>query len=521
MLISLDDITIKAGERRLFEHTTWHIGRAQRWAITGPNGSGKSTLAKAVSRGLPLFQGRIVYFFDPHAPQGRAYLNPNEILTFSAETHQAFLRQFVDYHQARWQSIEGELAPTVSHLLSGEPLSPYASPAAGQASLDLKGEAAASLFGLEFLLGRKMHQLSHGELRKVFLVRLLLRSPKLLILDDPYTGLDQELRTRLRVGIEQLLEKQDPPVLLVSSREDDLPEGVDHLLRVEDNRVVDQGARDGMSRRRVQPSPAASARSGQAAGFSPSRDFTAMLAKYAAALEKNSPSMPVMVQMEDVSVHYREAAVLQKINWTVGRGERWALTGPNGAGKSTLLSLILADNPQAYTNDIHLFGRKRGSGESIWEIKKKIGWVSPELHIFYEKTASCLDVICSGFFDSVGLYRRSSEEQAAEARAWLVALGMDSLAGQPFESLSTGQQRLVLLARALVKNPPLLILDEPCQGLDDFRRAFFTSLIDQLCVRAPVTLIYVSHYADEIPTSITHQLSLDHGQILRMGVRSV
>jgi molybdate transport system ATP-binding protein len=218
--------------------------------------------------------------------------------------------------------------------------------------------------------------------------------------------------------------------------------------------------------------------------------------------------------MKDVDVTYQQVNVVDHLNWTVRRGERWALLGPNGAGKTTLLSLVLADNPQAYRNEIRLFGKPRGSGESIWQIKRRIGWVSPELHAFYDQAATCLDVVCSGYFDSVGLYRQVDETQQQIALGWLNALGLSELKARRFHSLSAGQQRVALLARALVKFPPLLVLDEPCQGLDDQRRAVFVGLVEQICSQTPVTLIFVTHYLEELPPAVNHRLRIEKGSVV-------
>jgi len=177
-----------------------------------------------------------------------------------------------------------------------------------------------------------------------------------------------------------------------------------------------------------------------------------------------------------------------------------------------LLSLILADNPQAYANDITLFGKRRGSGESIWEIKQSIGWVAPELHLYYPRSATCLDVVCSGFFDSVGLYRRPSAHQRESASAWLRTLGLDC-AEAVFAEVSEGEQRLALLARAMVKNPALLVLDEPCQGLDAGNRDRVLQAIDSIG-GDKTSLIYVTHRGDELPRRITRVLSLNQGRVV-------
>jgi molybdate transport system ATP-binding protein len=223
--------------------------------------------------------------------------------------------------------------------------------------------------------------------------------------------------------------------------------------------------------------------------------------------------------MKDTIVTYGDTVVLQNINWTMRHEENWAVLGANGAGKTTLLSLILADNPQSYANEITLFGKRRGSGESVWDIKQKIGWVSPELQAFHQKRTPCLNVVCSGFFDSVGLYKTCSPEQIDTAKHWMQSFGISDLAGHPLGTVSVGEQRLVFLARALVKNPLLLIFDELGQGLDYRNRRRILDLLDQLCLQTQVNLIYVTHHYDEMPQAITHVLKLEQGRIREKGQR--
>jgi molybdate transport system ATP-binding protein len=201
----------------------------------------------------------------------------------------------------------------------------------------------------------------------------------------------------------------------------------------------------------------------------------------------------------------------------VRRGERWALLGHNGAGKTTLLSLILGDNPQAYANDIELFGRQRGSGESIWDIKRRIGWMAPELHRHYPALMRCFDVVCSGWFDSVGLYRKCTPTQNDACRAVMEDLKISKLAQQSMKTISETEQRLVLLARALVKHPQLLVLDEPCQGLDAHNREFVYQTLDNSTHWAQ-SLILVTHQTHHLPKSITHSLILDKGQVAAQNV---
>lgn len=207
-------------------------------------------------------------------------------------------------------------------------------------------------------------------------------------------------------------------------------------------------------------------------------------------------------------MRYGDTIILHDINWTVRAGESWALLGPNGSGKTTLLSLILGDNPQVYANNVVVFGRPRGSGESVWEVKQHIGWVSPELHLHFNASATCFEVVASGFHDTVGLFQPASARQRAVVRQWLARFRLLEFAHQPLFSLSAGLQRMVLLARAVAKSPRLLILDEPCQGLDSAHRALFVRAVDALIRAGAVTAIYVTHRPDEIPASIKRVLRL-------------
>jgi molybdate transport system ATP-binding protein len=196
------------------------------------------------------------------------------------------------------------------------------------------------------------------------------------------------------------------------------------------------------------------------------------------------------------------------MNWDVNAGEKWALSGDNGSGKSTLLSLICADNPQSYACDISLFGYRRGSGESIWDIKKRIGYVSPEMHRGYQKNLPAIDIVASGLHDSVGLYKRPQPEQMSICEWWMDIFGIAGLKDKSFMQLSSGEQRICLLARAFVKDPELLILDEPLHGLDTFNRRRVKRIVEAFCRRRDKTLIMVTHYDNELPATVTDTLTL-------------
>ena len=387
-----------------------------------------------------------------------------------------------------------ESAPTVADLLSERNIhhsnpfiveAPILKKKTEVSGFNKKRTKLIAAFGLKRLLTERMVELSNGERRKVSIARALLKNPKLLILDNPFEGLDVKFRATLKKNLETLM-RGDARVIIVGTGREEMPSGITHVLRIGEDHMVSVGLRDDML-----------SGSGSTGKVSPGK-------------KKPAPkkSSKILVVMKNVNVSYNKIPVLRKLSWTVREGEKWALFGPNGAGKTTLLSLILGDNPQAYANDITLFGKRRGSGESIWEIKRKIGWVSPELQLYYPAEATCLDVVCSGFFDTVGLYRAPSPRQEKIARSWLKRFGLAERADVLFEDISEGEERLVLLARALVKDPALIVLDEPCQGLDAANRDHVLAAVDSVAAHPRRSMIYVTHRTDELPSSITHVLNL-------------
>jgi molybdate transport system ATP-binding protein len=220
------------------------------------------------------------------------------------------------------------------------------------------------------------------------------------------------------------------------------------------------------------------------------------------------PDFEVAVRVRNLTVRYGGRRILEGVDWEVRRGECWNIAGPNGSGKSTLLSLINADNPQAFAHDIVLFDRPKGRGESIWDIKRMIGYVSPELHQHFEATIDAFSVVASGLFDTIGLFRRVEGRLREAVGACMARMRVDHLSARRFHTLSDGEQRQVLLARALVKDPPMLILDEPCQGLDEAAVRHVNALVDVACRAGGKTLLHVSHYRSETPSCVDRHLEL-------------
>lgn len=504
-LVRMEDAAFRLGRNTVFENTDWEISPGRHWAVFGPNGAGKTTLVRGLCREITLCAGRIRYFFDspkngcPY--EGRPYFVKNEIIRLSPETQHAMFGPFGGYHQARWQSFESKGVPTVAEWFVQHLDWPAAS---------LHQHPALLQLGVSGLLEKQVLHLSNGEARRVALAAALMRRPHLLILDDPFCGLDAAGRAVFGEIIEGLLTAATPTIILITHRREEIGQDIEHGLFVKDMDIIRRGP--------IEHALAAAASEGRnnapgAASADKASNATPAAFRKRQSAENTNP----LIDMRRVTLRYQGRAVLSGIDWRVYPGQHWAVLGANGAGKSSLLSLILADNPQAYANEIYLFGYRRGAGESIWDIKQRIGWVAPELQGDFPKQASCFDVVCSGFYDTIGLYRTASAEQQQAAEAQLAAFDIPHLADRRMGDASTGEKRLVLLARALVKNPRLLVLDEPCQGLDADHRRDLVSRIDALCRNTAVTLIYVTHHRDELPPSITHVLKLEKGRLCSCG----
>ncbi|RYD87694.1 MAG: ATP-binding cassette domain-containing protein, partial [Sphingobacteriales bacterium] len=310
-----------------------------------------------------------------------------------------------------------------------------------------------------------------------------------------FAGLDTETRRELRHLVNEVAASGITVVLSTTPAE--IPEAVTHIARFEgDNTIAlfEKGATETLNN-------------------SPEKEHRVSRSEVASLLSLgHRPSFNNIVLMKDVNIQYGEKRVLHAINWTVKQGERWALVGPNGAGKSTLLSLINGDNPQAFANHIVLFDRKKGSGESIWDIKRKIGFFSPELYQYFPLETGCLDAVESGFYDTIGLFRPSDPELRAIALRWMDLLGVAHLSHKALHQVSAVHQRLCLLARAFVKSPPLLLLDEPCQGFSEEQVALLKDLVNVICAESNTTVIYVSHYKEEIPGCVDRVFRLEGGR---------
>ena len=440
-------------------------------AIVGRNGSGKTLYIDQLRKRLASDRVRYIAFTDSYGVNvdGQYYL------------------------QLRWNQhdIDHE-TPTVGELLErAYQLAGTDTPERRELQNHLY-----TLFHMESLLDKYIITLSSGELRKFQLTKTLFANPKLLIMDNPFIGLDAETRDQLKALLLLLSEQRDIEIILVLSKTDDIPEFVGKVVEitagaepVEYTRVADYYEHQ----QQVPPHV-----------LSDEKRLAILNLPY----HDNDYDCCEVVSMRNVGIRYGERTILKELDWTVKNGERWALSGQNGSGKSTLLSLVCADNPQSYACDITLFDRPRGSGESIWDIKKHIGYVSPEMHRSYKRDLPAIRIVASGLMDSIGLYAVPNSADYDKCRWWLDIFGIGHLAERHFLQLSSGEQRLVLLARAFVKDPQLLILDEPLHGLDLWNRRLTKDIIETFCQRRNKTMIMVTHYETELPAGITNKLFL-------------
>lgn len=478
-LAQLTDVSVALNNLDILKNIHLTIQPGEQWAILGRSGSGKTTLALALT-GRVFHSGTVTFHLPRHS-------HANRILLIEQQHHFRNRSNTSDfYYQQRYNASDSEDTVTVQEVL--QPLMEAA-----------PGKMWVEQLHLTHVLQEPLIQLSNGENKRLQLARALFLDPAVLIMDNPFVGLDVEGRQTLHRIIDSIAASGIAIILITPPQ--DLPACITHVAVLENGRLVKAGKKqDAIAITGSTPAlPAEVIKKLQSAG--------------------DSNHFSTAVKMVNVTIRYGEKLILNNINWEVKKGECWSISGPNGAGKSTLLSLVTADNPQAYANELYLFDKRRGSGESIWDIKRRIGFVSPELHLYFDRGTSCFDVIASGLFDTIGLFKIMSTEQKEQVKLWIELLQLQAVQQRPLFQLSLGQQRMVLLARALVKNPPLLILDEPCQGLDEEQISYFKQLTDQLCKTFNTTLLYVSHYSKDLPSCITHAVVLNNGNMAGRPVR--
>lgn len=431
---------------------SWKIKKDEVWAITGRNGSGKTLLAEIIAGKYNLIDGEINYCFSE---------KPEKVIKIVGFQSIYSLVDFrKSYYQKRFNHTETEYLPLTSYLFCPE---------------------QKKKFNIEKLMSRKLIHLSSGELRKFLIARILLEHPRMIIFDNPFIGLDINGQQQLN-EIFYILYKKGIQLMFLIPSFNEIPSLTSHILE------IDKSSASIFKKTECPPQK-----------ITNKENLHVDWNLFPHSIFNNSK---IVVKMKNIDVIYKNQTVLQSINWEIKRGEKWALLGANGSGKSTLISYIFADNPISYSKKLILFDRKRGTGESIWDIKQRIGFTSSEMHLYYRQNITCKQVVESGFFDSVGLWKKCTKQQIILTDYLFDLFHIDHLKNDFFLRTSSGEQRLILFVRSLVKNPELLILDEPFHGLDDKNKNRCLQIIEAYNKQPNKSLIFVTHQLEEIPSSI-------------------
>ncbi len=446
-----DAVVSRLGVGIVLNGISWEVREGETWAVVGANGSGKTTLGELIAGKHRFDSGNLTW----QKPVRVKYLPFREnSRLFSPADY---------YYQQRFEFSDVDDCPTAREYISS-----------GMAASDAELEAIADQLNIRAQLDLKLLKLSNGQTRRARLARALLAKPELLILDDPYSGLDITGREELNHTLETVSTSGTQLILLLNT---EAPEWVKQTFTLPSRDPLEQ---------KVPQTPAVQ-------------------------LPVSASHRPAL-EYHDVTVKHGGNIILNRINWTVNIGERWALIGPNGSGKTTLLSLACGDHPAAFGNDVRLFGKRRGTGESIWDVKRQIGIVSPELHQYFTVPMKAWQAAATGFHDNLTPIP-STPEQKAEVLRHFEEFGIEDIAQRKFAQLSTGTQRLVLFIRAIIKKPSLLILDEPFQAMDSDTIGRLKHWLETK-FQPEQTLILVTHHTNELPESITHRITLQSGLVV-------
>ncbi|QNF35231.1 ATP-binding cassette domain-containing protein [Adhaeribacter swui] len=494
--ITLSQATFTRQNQVVFSDLSWQFKPGEQWAIYGAVGAGKTTFLSALAGQLPLRSGnyelkvRVNTDAELQTVDRSSFRAHSALITFQQQN--SFFNYERAFYQQRYQSLESEIAiPTVREILANVTTTcTYA-----------EIEEIIDLLQLKELLPETLIKLSNGQTRKLQIARALLQKPKLLILDNPFTGLDEKSRQQLNAIINNVI-KQGTQILLATNQQE-IPESITQVLWLDDFKIKAVLSRADFFKKLQTEGAAKDENSDQ------SQDLQLT------TIPKAKIDFATAVKFENVFVRYQNKTILENISWTVQKGEKWALIGPNGSGKTTILSLIYADNPQAFANKIYLFDKRKGTGESIWDIKKRMGFVSPELHLYFRQPLSGQQVAATGYTDTLTRPKTLTTEQEAQIQNHFAFFDRLDLLTKPFLQMSAGEQRLVLLIRSVLKNPALLIWDEPLQGLSREYIQRATQLLKNYCT-PDTTLILVSHYADEVPHFVNNYFYLKEGRLDRM-----
>lgn len=506
-----DDLSGTLAALDLPEELDLLMRRGESWMWIDRSASRLSHLATALKIGL---ESQNAHIRKDH---------PLHIVDLSFERMAAIIEEELRDDDSEF--VEGGIARgrSVREFIFGEK-DGEESPDTGSTALPAQAQRVISLCALEPFLDRGLRFLSTGELRRSLLARCMLARADLSILEELFDALDKDSRQAMRKALASwqngdLWEADTSHTGLrtttISIERDLSPllPTFDHALIIDGSQILHTGVGDptGTTIPEAQGSES---------------DFTSIIRQLAAEahaqeglgasiFEDFDASTTPLVSLDKVNVGWGEHRVLQDLSWQIRAGEHWRLEGPNGSGKTTLLGLITGENTQAFSNEVRILGRKRGSGETIWDLKWEIGQVSWQLHREYRLVGDTRldEVLASGLYDSIGLYRPMGDSTRMLARHWLSFAGFAGQEDRPFGSLDWGAQRVIIILRALIKLPRLLILDEPCQGLDHSSRRTVLDMLGEVLALGLATALHVTHDPTENIRGIRQVMSLCPGNI--------
>lgn len=501
--ITLKNCRIEDSKSVKLENINWTFNTGEAWLVIGANGSGKANFLKALAGELKIIpdskfaDSLYSNFFE----QNIEIVSLEKAASLIEEERQNDESEFVEGGVDIGRTGRIFLAEAICKrkLKRGEPLPDEA--------LRLETFPQIKLCGIEKILDRGLKYMSTGEIRRTLLARSLLSGKKLLILSDPFAGLDAESRKILLEFFNTVANKQlkdddysdFPRIILGMERYHEIPAAINNVLEFSENKISFCGSKNDYEKilqNRNQQNEKTRQKDRQE--FENSVEKIKQETFVLHTVQENQKE--TLVEMNNVNVGWGDNRVLIDLNWKLNQGEHWLIRGPNGSGKTTFLELITGDNMQVFSNDIKLFGKRRGSGETIWDIKRKLGIVSYRLHVEYRMVGSTTleNVIISGFRDSIGLYEVATDVEKDAAKKWLSLGGFENREKESFSSISYGEQRAILILRAAVKCPPILILDEPCHGLDENYRQKILDLIEIIAQSGTTTLLHVTHDPSEV-----------------------
>lgn len=501
--ITLKNCRIEDSKSVKLENINWTFNTGEAWLVIGANGSGKANFLKALAGELKIIpdskfaDSLYSNFFE----QNIEIVSLEKAASLIEEERQNDESEFVEGGVDIGRTGRIFLAEAICKrkLKRGEPLPDEA--------LRLETFPQIKLCEIEKILDRGLKYMSTGEIRRTLLARSLLSGKKLLILSDPFAGLDAESRKILLEFFNTVANKQlkdddysdFPRIILGMERYHEIPAAINNVLEFSENKISFCGSKNDYEKilqNRNQQNEKTRQKDRQE--FENSVEKIKQETFVLHTVQENQKE--TLVEMNNVNVGWGDNRVLIDLNWKLNQGEHWLIRGPNGSGKTTFLELITGDNMQVFSNDIKLFGKRRGSGETIWDIKRKLGIVSYRLHVEYRMVGSTTleNVIISGFRDSIGLYEAATDVEKDAAKKWLSLGGFENREKESFSSISYGEQRAILILRAAVKCPPILILDEPCHGLDENYRQKILDLIEIIAQSGTTTLLHVTHDPSEV-----------------------